>query len=319
MESAEPANKDRILISCLRDIAASRQLRFETFSHDWIIRLSDENRSRHVYGYTFELNSATAARVAGDKSAVSDLLASRDIPHVAHRLFLHPRLGGYVQTDGNWCDAMAYAHEHDYDVVCKPNEGTSGRNVLRVSCQRELEDAIQTLLEHNLSLAISPFYEITHEYRVILLDSDILLSYAKTPPTVVGNGHSTAFELIVSAAATGALKPAAAARALATVDIAEVPEDGRTVQVGWKHNLGQGATPTPIRQAERESIYELACRAAQALGIRCAAIDLISTQGHVLVLEVNGGIMLEHYGRVADDGAATARRTYERIVSAMFD
>jgi hypothetical protein len=36
------------------------------------------------------------------------------------------------------------------------------------------------------------------------------------------------------------------------------------------------------------------------------------------VLEVNGGIMLEHYGRVADNGAAIAHRVYERIVSAMF-
>jgi len=49
--------------------------------------------------------------IAKDKSAVSDLLQFNNIPHVEHKLFLHPRLANYVSVQGNWTDMLSFAQQ----------------------------------------------------------------------------------------------------------------------------------------------------------------------------------------------------------------
>ena len=55
-------------------------------------------------------------------------------------------------------------------LVVKPNEGTSGRSVFRVTSEAELDYAASEIFSSHLSLAISPYVEIEEEVRVILLD-----------------------------------------------------------------------------------------------------------------------------------------------------
>ncbi|PAP76398.1 ATP-grasp domain-containing protein [Rubrivirga marina] len=304
------ANQDRLLVSTVRQLAAERGVEVASFAGDWILRLSWGGWTEHIVGYVFPLNSAGARAVSADKVATAELLEARGVPCVAHHLVLRPDLAPYVGEAGNWAAIRALGERNGWDLVVKPNEGTGGEDVVRVRGARELEAAVHDGLVRHRALALSPFHEIETEYRAVLLDDDVLLTYAKARPAVVGDGVRS----------VGALAEAAGLDASAVaLDVRRrVPGEGEQVLLDWRHNLQLGSVPRPIESAEvRDEVERLAAAAAGTLGLRFASVDVVETADGLAVLEANAGVMLEAYARAVPDGAATARRIYGAALDAL--
>lgn len=312
---AEPANRDRFLVRALRELASERGIELSSYCHDWVLCLEKGGRVSHVHGYHFELGTATAQLIAGDKAATSALLGGGGVPHVEHRLLLHPREASYVGSAGNWAATLAWAEARDFRLVVKPNEGSGGREVARVSTALELEDAVHRLFERHRSLALSPYLEIEGEIRCVMLEGEPLLLYAKERPSVAGNGRASVAELTLAQ-----LGPAGFGTAdLATDELARVPAPGEQVLLRWKHNLGAGATPRDLAAGPlAERAVELARRAAATLGVALASIDLVEVAGELAVLEVNTGIMLESYAKTGVRAAEQAKAIYGEILDRIF-
>jgi glutathione synthase/RimK-type ligase-like ATP-grasp enzyme len=317
-----PSNRDRVLVSLLREIAAEQELDLSSFSQDWILRLEKGGQARHIFGYNFEINSATAQLIAGDKAAISDLLTHRGTPVVEHKLFLQPALSGYVSADGNWAAMRAYAEAHDFSLVCKPNEGTGGLGVSHVHNAVELENAVHQLFKSNRAIALSPYLDIELEYRVIVLDDVCELIYSKQRPQVVGDGQSTVLELIESLQLDGFFSQETAAQAVESLqgNLKQVPEAGQQFILGWKHNLGAGAMPLIIEDGPlHDELCELARAAQEAINIRFASIDIVRAGGQLMVLEINSGIMMEFFSQHAENGLEIAKGVYAQAVAKMFE
>jgi glutathione synthase/RimK-type ligase-like ATP-grasp enzyme len=315
------ANKERVLVSLLREIAAEQKIQLTSFSQDWILRLEKAGRARHIMGYNFELNSATAELIAGDKAAISDLLANQNIPRVEHKLFLHPRLAGYVSEQGNFANMLAYAHEHGFPLVVKPNQGTGGEDVTRVDNVAEMEQAAMALFQGHRAICLSPYLEIEQEYRALMLDDECELLYAKRRPHVIGDGKSSVLELIEKLHLQGLLTQNQAAQAIDQHrgDLKQVPEKDQEVIIGWKHNLGEGSAPLTVEEGPlRQGLIELAKQTQAAINIRFASIDIVEVDGEKFVLEVNSGVMMEYFVRHFDDGRGIAKQIYAKAVERMF-
>jgi glutathione synthase/RimK-type ligase-like ATP-grasp enzyme len=65
-------------------------------------------------------------------------------------------------------------------------------------------------------------------------------------------------------------------------------------------------------------LAQLALTCARELNIHFASIDIIQAQGRLLVLEVNAGVMMEKFIRLAPDGYARAKAIYAKAVDYMF-
>jgi glutathione synthase/RimK-type ligase-like ATP-grasp enzyme len=75
----------------------------------------------------------------------------------------------------------------------------------------------------------------------------------------------------------------------------------------WRHNLELGARPVLLPPgAVREACVTLAVRAAQAIGIRFASIDIVRVADAWQVLEINSGVMMEALGRHHPEQVAAA-------------
>ncbi|MEM7032642.1 MAG: hypothetical protein AAF629_24020 [Chloroflexota bacterium] len=322
MATTDVANYKRTLLRFLHEIADEQGIDLTVFSHGWIIRLQKADQVRFIYGYSFDLNSATAQLIADDKSAVSDLLAFNKIPHVEHKMFLQPRQAHYVSTSGNWADMQAYAAQHKYQVVIKPNSGTSsGHGVLRATNQLELEQAVQELFTTHRNICLAPFYDIQQEYRVVVLNGHCELIYSKKRPVIIGDGLKTVAALIAQAVHQGHLTERMAAQALITFDatLEQVLAPDQPLTLDWRHNLGQGASPTFVTdEATLARLKPLALQTADALQITFASIDLITVADELMVLEANAGIMMEGFTRLAQDGPEIAKRIYSKAIAAMF-
>jgi glutathione synthase/RimK-type ligase-like ATP-grasp enzyme len=312
------AISQRIFVDAIRKYCAGHGITIEVRSDGWLVVMQRGSQRRHAFGYDLGLNSAVAHRIANDKAATSEVLALAGLASVPHSLFLNPRLHDHVPPSGSWEVMLALLAEHRAGVVVKPNEGTSGRSVFLARSQPKLELAANRIFASHASLAISPYLDIAHEIRVVLLDEEPLVVYGKNRPSVVGDGERSLLELAI--AATSAERRAAVLRGM-TDDLdkheldAIVPAGARRM-LNWRHNLDAGSRPMLLRQGEiRDTCIALAAKAASTIGIRFASVDVVSVDGRWLVLEINSGVMMEGLGRLHPELADAA---YEAALDKVF-
>jgi len=317
----KPQNNHRILVQILHQIAGEKKIKMTTFSQDWIIRLEKDGLVKYIYGYDFDLNSASVQLIAKDKSAVSDLLEFNHLPHVEHQLFLHPRQAAYVSSAGNWSEILKFAQKHHFNLVCKPNQGTGGHGIFHTQDCLSLEKAVHELFTANRAISLSPFYDIKNEYRVYVLKNDCQLTYCKTLPNIIGDGRLSIADLIM-AKSKQELTPEVVKQAVQTYAdcLDQIPKSGDSLSLVWKHNLGQGALPEIITNPTLLTrLKKLALACAQALNLSFAAIDIIKTDNKYLVLEVNSGIMMESFAMLSPQNHAIAKSIYTNAIDLMFD
>jgi glutathione synthase/RimK-type ligase-like ATP-grasp enzyme len=315
-------NGERVLVSLIREIAGEEGYALVSFSHNWILRLEKEERARHVFGYNFEINSATARMITSDKAATSDLLRNAEIANVDHKLFLHPKLADYVSSTGNWSSMQAYVEKKGYPIIVKPNEGTGGVGLEKVDNPLELEQAVSTLFKGRRAISLSPFHEIEEEYRVIVLDDEVLLIYSKVRPHITGNGQASVLELISNLHQEEVISQKQFGQIIKRYpgDLQHKLPKGQKTNVSWRHNLGAGAQPEIVEDETLSAkLSELAEQARSAVNIRFASIDIVQVDGELKVLEINSGVMLEYFTRHFPDQREKAKSIYAQAIKAMFE
>jgi glutathione synthase/RimK-type ligase-like ATP-grasp enzyme len=173
------ANGERIFVQAIKRYCAHHGIALEVRADGWLLAMRRGEQRRFAFGYDIGLNSAIAHRLANDKSATAEVLALEGVPCIPHRLFLNPKLGEKV-VGGAWREAMlALLRDNPQGVVVKPNEGTSGRSVFRVTTETELDHAVGEAFSMSVGLVISPYVVIEDEVRVVLLDDVPLVVYSK--------------------------------------------------------------------------------------------------------------------------------------------
>ena len=256
----------RIIVNIIKDYCETNNISLGLLSSDWILKLTKNNIIKYIHGYQFDLNSAGTLMVCNDKSAVSDILTSLNIPNVSHELIL-PKL---TQEKINVANLLF--NRFNKNVVCKTNNGTGGKDVFKVTNFDDLLDKMNYLFNKGEYASISPFYEIDNEYRIIILDNEVKLIYSKQRTN------------------------------------------------NWRHNLGLGAEPIITENHEVCSrLSELAISASNAVNGRFVSVDIIEVKGNYLVLEINSGIMMEHFASKTAENYKIAEKIYGDAVNLMFN
>jgi glutathione synthase/RimK-type ligase-like ATP-grasp enzyme len=297
-------NSQRTFVDAVRNYCAAHGIGIEIRSQGWLIIMQHGAKRHLAFGYDLGLNSAVAHRIANDKAATADVLQASGIPCIPHTLFLSPEMNEYIPPQRAWEAMLALLRENPEGVVVKPNEGTSGDRVFKVSSEPDLELAVHRIFSSSLGLAISPYLEIENEVRVVLLDDHPVAVYSKNRPAVTGDGKHSLLELALAATPTerrSTVLPGMLGDLDRTALDAIVPAGLRRV-LNWRHNLDSGAQPELLEQGNvREACVEIAVRAARAIGIRFGSIDVVQVDGALKILEINSGVMMEALSRQHPD------------------
>ncbi|MCK1281222.1 ATP-grasp domain-containing protein [Bradyrhizobium sp. 61] len=233
------ASGERIFVQAIRRYCATHGIALDVRAGGWLLAMRSRAKRHFAFGYDIGLNSAIAHRLANDKSATAEVLALEGVPCVPHRLFLNPKLGKNI-VGSNWRDAMLeLLHDHPQGVVVKPNEGTSGRSVFKVTTEAELDHAAAEVFSMSAGLVISPYVAIEQEVRVILLDDVPLVVYSKQrgsdwrhnldagakPVLLEDDKHRTACVKLATDAAS------AIGIAFASIDVIRVDGEWRVLEI----------------------------------------------------------------------------------------
>jgi glutathione synthase/RimK-type ligase-like ATP-grasp enzyme len=297
-------NSQRIFVDAIKKYCAAHGIGIEIRAQGWLIIMQRGARRHLAFGYDVGLNSAVAHRIANDKAATAEVLQACGVACVPHTLFLNPKMNEYIPPQRSWETMLALLRENPDGVVVKPNEGTSGDSVFKVSTEPDLELAVQRIFSSSLGLAVSPYLDIENEVRLILIDDHPLVVYRKQRPMVVGDGKHSLLELAF-AATPAELRSTVLPALIENRDrtaLDAVPLPGQRHVLSWRHNLDSGARPELLEQGKiREACIEIAVRAAKAIGIRFGSIDVIQVDGAWKILEINSGVMMEALGKQQPD------------------
>jgi glutathione synthase/RimK-type ligase-like ATP-grasp enzyme len=293
-------NSQRIFVDAVKRYCGEHGISVDVRSQGWLIVMERGTRRHFAFGYDIGLNSAMAHRIANDKAATAEVLQLSGVDCIPHTIFLNPRLNEYVPAVGAWEAMLALLAQHPNGLVVKPNEGTSGKSVFRVTAKPALELAANRIFSTDPSLAIAPYVSIDDEVRVVLVDDVPAVVYSKNRPFVTGDGKRSLLELALDAL-PAARRSTVLPGMIGEFDRSEldaIVPAGERRMLNWRHNLESGATPILLDKGEtREACVALAVNAAHAIGIRFASVDVVRVEGAWKVLEINSGVMMESLGK----------------------
>ena len=142
-----------------------------------------------------------------------------------------------------------------------------------------------------------------------------MLTIRKERASVTGDGIHTLMELIPES-----LREKSYIRTMGPEELSRIPQPGEKARLNWKHNLGQGAEGVIVRdQKILRKLHSLAKRAAAAVQADFLSVDIIDAEGKLQVLEMNGGVMMEHFSGQDAECRRIAKRIYKKAVRLLFE
>ena len=330
-------NRQSRYVRILGEICDEENIAMSSYSSDWAFCLKKNGKRAFILGYQFGLNLSSVQQICRDKNITSEVLREEGIPSVYHSCFMTPVFQSYVGADGNWRELIRLLEKYK-TLVCKDNYGTGGNQVYLARNARELEYAANEIFRVSEAMAVCPYEEIEEECRLVLLDGSIRLAFRKLRREIRGDGIHTLGELYGQAVSDGS---AAGCTVPRVSELGRIPEKEERILLNWKHNLGQGAVSEELDETcLPKEMTSLAERVREALQIRFASIDLIrvkqkdcgnredspdlrvaSSAGQNRfvwkVLEVNSGVMMEHFASESPEHYKKAKEIYRDAVLRM--
>jgi hypothetical protein len=236
-------------------------------------------------------NNATSATLASDKYFANRILEDAGVETLGgNYFFLSARRRGLRPAGHERDDALTYLRKVNGRAFVKPLTGSRGDFAQAIGEEAALDRYLDAVAVHHDAILMQPIASGV-EYRIFVLDDEIVYSARKFPPAIDGDGRRTLRELI--AAHNASLE----GRGLSAIDPASVPQDaldhvlpaGKHWHVPGRTNLSAGgrmafASPDP-------AALTMARKAVGALGLRAAAVDLFTdlggNPGASAIIEVN--------------------------------
>jgi glutathione synthase/RimK-type ligase-like ATP-grasp enzyme len=259
---------------------------------------------------SLNINVAGNARMAADKSYLSSFLAGmgfRTLPEiaVARRDVRHGEISPALLAD-----VLAFAAGNDWRVIVKPNALSQGRGVRLTQGRDALLAAVHETLALDRVCVVQQFCAMP-EYRIVVLDGQVLQAYRRQRLTVTGDGRSTVAELAARkiAAVTGARNESGGAALLAATEsiraarggaMSDVVAAGEDLAVADIGNLSAGGEATDVLDNLNPHWQALACELASRCGLLLCGVDIFiadigDPSSDYRVIELNSAPGLDDY------------------------
>ena len=143
----------------IQEICNEENIKCNFLSKDWVIMLEKNNLTKFICGYKFDLNSHGIGQIADDKYALFEVLTSKKIPVIQHKIVYNPtNKFDYAIGCNSYDYVKKFLKENNNHIVIKANIGSCGRNVFQVTSEDEINLILDKLFKTYSSVSICPFF-----------------------------------------------------------------------------------------------------------------------------------------------------------------
>ncbi len=237
-------------------------------------------------------NNASAATLASDKYFTNVILERAGVPTLGgDYFFLHARLRAHRPPGHEGEDAHPHFSEARRIGLCQTADGIAWRfRASRCAARPRWIDISPRFRRYYDAILMQPVVSGT-EYRIFLLDDEVLFCARKSPPFLLGDGLRSLRALLIAhneVLRGRGLSPVSMTGDDSALD-AILPAGARW-DIPGRTNWSAGGAMV-LDGPRSDAALALARKAARALGLRVAAVDLftdIETDAEAMrVIEVN--------------------------------
>ena len=290
----------------IKEIGKELNIKITLLSDNWLTILEKENKIRYIQGYKFSLNDHALGNILDDKGLFYDLMIYKKYPIIEHKV---------IFKETNKKEIVKYFNDNNQKIVVKGNIGTCGKEVFLIDDEKDLLNKIDFLFQSQFSISLCPYYNILHEYRVIVLDNEAKIIYGKKRPKVIGDGKSNLLEL-----AKKFNKEYFSVKENCNFDCDYIPKLNELVELSFQFNLSKGSIAFfDLEKEFKDKIIDLALSISNDINLFFGSIDIIETVNHKLfIMEANSGVMMDNIIKQHENGYNIAYNIYKEAVEKMF-
>lgn len=287
---------------------------------------------RMIRGNDVGLNPAAANAVVVDKAYTSYFLRSAGIDTPKGESFLlgwwaHQMRARGRESSRTAGQARSYIHATTgYPVYVKPVNGSHGVNVWRVGDDDELDRVVSVFERERVRVMLVEEAVDLPDYRLVVVDGELMWAYRRFPLAVTGDGKSTINELLADVERhrdrvldlSDPRITARLARGGRTGD--SVLAQGERLRVLDVSNLYAGGTAVDVTATVAHRWRELAVSATSLFGLRFSGIDLAcadieADDARYALFEINGAPDLDPYVPRGSEEEQSIRDLYRKFLN----
>ena len=292
-----------------------------------IIYKNDVVRSLRMY--SLDLNHIASSDIARDKDYAKFFMKKRGYPVAEGCTVFSEDWAKVVKSNRKVGYAIKYAQRLGYPVIVKPNSKSQGVGVCLVCNKRELSGALLSVFKSD-KVALVERYLPGRDYRIVVLDREIISAYERIPLSIVGDGKHSIFALlkqkqsnfVISGRDTRinfADKRIKLKLAHQRYSLRSVLSKGKKVYLLDNANLSTGGDAVDFTNVVHKDFRKIAINLTRDMGLRISGVDIMVTKGDITqnpknckyyIIEINSAPGLDHY--------VTTGKKQRKIVEAMF-
>jgi glutathione synthase/RimK-type ligase-like ATP-grasp enzyme len=260
------------------------------------------------------LNTASAHDVSRDKAHTNAVLANAGISTIPSALYFITGTHAKLRPPGGELpDAIHAIGQAAGPVFCKPNAGSHGDLAEIVPDVPAFLAYVERARQRYDAILLQPIVE-GDEYRVFCLDGEAVFAIQRANFSLIGDGASDLRILLTREGARLSGSGVSSRDVDTTLEYLgsqnlpshHVPAAGVRIELPGRRNLSAGSDVQTFTTDVPPTLAVLAVRAAQAVGLRVAGVDIFDTSpkrdlSQLVIIEVNGNPAIASLSRIGRD------------------
>ncbi len=297
--------------------------------------ITPDGRRFYFRGPNVDLNTLGSTEIAKDKDWAAHFMADMGYPVPEGKAFMSDKWCKKLGSDLGQDAAFEYAQQLGFPVFVKPNSRSQGTGVQKVDNREDFFDAVNLVFNVYKDPVVLVQRPVAgNDYRILVLDDEVIAAYRRTPLSVVGDGQLTIYDLAVKKQEQFARIgrdttinvndvriPVKLNRA--ALSFSSVPASGEQIELLDNANLSDGGEAQDVTDILSDSHKKMATQLTRDMGLRFCGVDIKTSQpidqaiGNYVVLEINAAPGVDYYTRIGHEQQQIVAGLYEKILLAL--
>lgn len=298
--------------------------------YELVGHITFKNGKKSVFSHAkLNINGFASAELAKDKAYSNFFLKQFGYRVTEGKTFFNDHLCAKLAHPRNIDDGFDYAQKLGFPVIVKPLNLSQGVLVTKVYNQAEYYHVAKKIFQIKPGLIVEKFYS-GNDYRILVLDNEIIAAYQRIPLFIVGDGKSNILELLqqkqekfMKMGRTNIIKfdDFRISQKLQTqnLNLDSVIPANDIIYLLDSANLSSGGEAVDFSENIHPDFQKLAINITKDIGLRLAGVDILADDItspiiDYTLIEVNGSPGLNHYAASSEVAARKVENLYLKIL-----
>lgn len=285
---------------------------------------------------SLDLNRIASADIAKDKDYAKFFIKKGGFPVAEGKTIFKDSWAKAIKSNRTISYGISYAKKLGYPLIVKPNSGSQGGGVALVSTEKELRKALVSAFEND-KVAIIEKYLPGKDYRVVVLDREIISAYERIALSVVGDGKRSVLSLLKQKQKMWNKlgrdtqinfddKRIKAKLRRQGFTLNSILEKNNKIYLLDNANLSTGGDSVDVTKSIHPGFKKIAIDVTKKMGLKIAGVDIMVTKGDITqtpskpnyyIIEINAAPGLDHYVTTGAAQKKIVEDMYLKILKAL--